>query len=667
MKKHVLTALAFMAAFYAGAQTTIFSQDFSTGIPATWTILNNDGLTPASNVNFVTNAWVWENNQHASGEFAISTSWYTPAGQSDDWMITERIVIPAGSTNVQLSWAATAFSGNYPDGYEVKLSPTGGDTVTDFTVSVFSIANENVGWTTRVFDLTPYAGDTITIAFHNNSNDDILLGIDDIKIQSNVPNYNLSHITFDSYIYMRPNENNQFTGDIRNLGFNTVTSFKLNYSVNGGAVVSSAIQGVSIKPLGYYHYEFPNPFSPSALGGQNVRMWTSDINGSNPDSDAGNDSLSRLIQVISNNAYKRPVFEEFTGAWCGYCPDGHLKLEEAKTDMPDLIPVSIHDYNGGSAADDRMTCAEGLTRSAAYAIGFPSGILDAVYYLDEADVAFDRIATAYTDNIWLDKVNIRLPMATPANVSLINTTYDTTTRQIGVTVSADFLSNVTGDYRLNVYVLEDSVKGSGSGWDQVNYFSDNSNGGSSWSGSPYTVLDDPIVGWAHNHVLRKALGGAWGTDNIIPDTVASGSNYTKTYSYKLPVTYKQNYISLVGIVEEYNADYKYRNILNGAEMDLIEKVTTGIAPVKESFENVSVYPNPASNVLRIAFDVKATTNVDAFVTNVLGEKIADIYSDTVSGGNHTLSWNTTDVANGIYFVTLKTATSQITKRFIVGK
>ncbi len=667
MKKHLLATLAILAAFYSNAQTTLFSQDFSTGIPATWTILNNDGLTPTTNVNFVTNAWVWENNQNAAGEFAISTSWYNPAGQSDDWMITERIVIPAGSTNVQLSWAATSFSRNYPDGYEVKLSPTGGDTVTDFTVSIFSIANENVGWTTRVFDLTPYAGDTITLAFHNNSNDDILLGIDDIKIQSNVPNYNLSHLTFDSYIYMRPNENNQFTGDIRNLGFNTVTSFKLNYSVNGGAVVSSTIQGVSIKPLGYYHYEFPNSFSPSALGGQNVTMWTSDINGANADSDASNDSLSRLIQVISNNAYKRPVFEEFTGAWCGYCPDGHLKLEEAKTSMPDLIPVSIHDYNGGSAADDRMTCAEGLTRSAAYAIGFPSGMLDAVYYLDEADVAFDRIVSAYTDNIWLDKVNIRLPMATPANVSLINTTYDSTTRQIGVTVSADFLSNVTGDYRLNVYVLEDSVKGSGSGWDQVNYFSNNSNGGSSWTGSPYVNLDDPIVGWAHNHVLRKALGGAWGTDNIIPDTVASGSNYTKTYSYTMPQAYKPNRISLVGIVEEYNADYKYRNILNGAEIDLIEKVTTGIAPVKESFENVSVYPNPASNLLRIAFDVKETTNVDAFVTNVLGEKIADIYSDTVSGGNHTLSWNTTDVANGIYFVTLKTATSQITKRFIVGK
>jgi hypothetical protein len=65
--------------------------------------------------------------------------------------------------------------------------------------------------------------------------------------------------------------------------------------------------------------------------------------------------------------------------------------------------------------------------------------------------------------------------------------------------------------------------------------------------------------------------------------------------------------------------------------------------------------------------MKETAMVDAYVTNMLGEKVADIYSDNVSTGAHTLSWYTTDVANGIYFVTLKTTTSQITKRFVVAK
>ncbi len=665
MKKNVLTALAIVTVLVSTAQTTIFSEGFNTGIPNTWTLLNVDGRTPASQTNFVNAAWIWDNNDYV-GRCALSTSWYNPAGAADDWMITAPIVIPTGSTNVQLTWRATATDNSYADGYEVKISPNAGNTVADFTVNAFSILHENVGWTSRAVDLTAYAGDTITIAFRNNSNDDVLLGVDDITVKTNVPNFNLSHNSFDSYIYMRPNENNQFTGDIRNLGFNTVTSFKLNYSVNGGATVSSTIQGVSITPLSYYHYEFPNAFSPSAVGGQHVKMWTSDINGSNPDSDLSDDSLDRFIQVISSIVTKRPVFEEFTGAWCGFCPDGYLKLKAAADAVPDLIPVSIHDYNGGSASNDRMTCAEGLERSSTYSIGFPSGILDAVYYLDETDVAFDRIQNAYTENSWLDKTIDRLPMVSPANVSLVNKTYDSTSRQINVTVKADFLADVTADYRLNLYVIEDSVIGSGSGWDQVNYFSDNSSGGSAWSGSPYATLDDPIVGWAHNHVLRKALGGAWGTDNVVPDSVTNGSTYSKTYSYTLPASYKANRIKLVGLVEEYNDDYKYRNILNGTEANLIE-VATGVAKVSDNFQNVSVYPNPTSNVLRIAFEMKETTLVDAYVSNMLGEKVADIYSDNISSGAHTLSWNTTDVTNGIYFVTLKTGTSQVTKRFVVAK
>lgn len=205
-------------------------------------------------------------------------------------------------------------------------------------------------WTQHAVDLTAYAGQTIKLAWRNNSNDQLLLAVDDINIKTNIPNYNLQHTAFDSYLYMRPNEQTQFTGDIFNLGFQSVNSFKLNYSVNGGPVVSSTISGVNIAPYSSYHYEYPNNYSPTANGGYNIKMWTSDINGANADSDHSNDSLPRFIQAISNNVTKRPVFEEFTGAWCGYCPDGNLKLELAKAATPSLIPVSIH---RGSTTSDK--------------------------------------------------------------------------------------------------------------------------------------------------------------------------------------------------------------------------------------------------------------------------------------------------------------------------
>jgi len=649
----------------ANSQTTIFNENFNTGIPNTWTLINNDNKTPAANVSFVNAAWVWDDNQQlGAGQIAVSTSWYNPVGAADDWLITPSITIPSGSTNVLLFWKATATSSQYADGYEVKLATNAGVTIPDFTVTLFSDLHENAYWTQHAVDLTAYAGQTIKLAWRNNSNDQLLLAVDDINIKTNIPNYNLQHTAFDSYLYMRPNEQTQFTGDIFNLGFQSVNSFKLNYSVNGGPVVSSTISGVNIAPYSSYHYEYPNNYSPTANGGYNIKMWTSDINGANADSDHSNDSLPRFIQAISNNVTKRPVFEEFTGAWCGYCPDGNLKLELAKAATPSLIPVSIH---RGSTTSDKMQSTEGSVRADLYAIGYPSGILDAVFFLDESDVAFDRVVSSNTDNAWLDKINVRIPMASPANVSLVNKTYDAGTRQLTVTVRADFGAAVTGDYRLNLYIIEDSVVGSGTGYNQVNYYSNASSGGSAWSGSPYAPLADPIVGWAHNHVLRKALGGAWGDASIIPSTVTAGSNYTKTYTYTLPGTWREDYVSIVGLVEEYNDDYKYRNILNGEEAKLIGS-WAGVEQVNnDNFASISVYPNPASNMLKVGFELKENSTLVAYVTNALGQKIADLYNGDVNTGEHTLSWYTQDVANGIYFVTLKTENSEITRRFVVNK
>lgn len=665
MKKSLLMVFAVVSLLTANSQTTIFNENFSTGIPNTWTLINNDNKTPEANVSFVNAAWVWDNDQQlGAGQIAVSTSWYNPVGAADDWLITPSITIPSGSTNVLLFWKATATSSQYADGYEVKLATNAGVTIPDFTVTLFSDLHENAYWTQHAVDLTAYAGQTITLAWRNNSNDQLMLAVDDINIKTNIPNYNLQHTAFDSYLYMRPNEQTQFTGDIFNLGFQAVNSFKLNYSVNGGPVVSSTITGVNIAPYSSYHYEYPNNYSPTANGGYNIKMWTSDINGANVDSDHSNDSLPRFIQAISNNVTKRPVFEEFTGAWCGYCPDGNLKLELAKAATPSLIPVSIH---RGSTTSDKMQSTEGSVRADLYAIGYPSGILDAVYFLDESDVAFDRVVSSNTDNAWLDKINVRIPMASPANVSLVNKTYDAGTRQLTVTVRADFGAAVTGDYRLNLYILEDSIVGSGTGYNQVNYYSNASSGGSAWSGSPYASLADPIVGWAHNHVLRKALGGAWGDASIIPSTVTAGSNYTKTYTYTLPGTWRENYVSIVGLVEEYNSDYKYRNILNGEEAKLIGS-WAGVEQINnDNFASISVYPNPASNMLKVGFELKENSTLLAYVTNALGQKIADLYNGDVNTGEHTLSWYTQDVANGIYFVTLKTENSEITRRFVVNK
>ena len=112
MKKQLL-ALALLGSGLANAQ--VWSQDFSTttppALPAGWMQNNVDGLTVASGLsNFLlgNNAWATYNaaaSDPAYGKVAVSVSWYTPSGVSNDWLITPSFTVPA---NAVLLWDAMA-------------------------------------------------------------------------------------------------------------------------------------------------------------------------------------------------------------------------------------------------------------------------------------------------------------------------------------------------------------------------------------------------------------------------------------------------------------------------------------------------------------------------------------------------------------------------------
>ncbi len=57
-------------------------------------------------------------------------------------------------------------------------------TVADFTVQLYSTTAENSTWTSREVALGAYAGQTVRIAFVNNSNDMYVLLVDNIKVEN---------------------------------------------------------------------------------------------------------------------------------------------------------------------------------------------------------------------------------------------------------------------------------------------------------------------------------------------------------------------------------------------------------------------------------------------------------------------------------------------------
>jgi hypothetical protein len=257
MKKLVLSSIALLSFFSAQSQV-IFNEDFdgiagptaggagTYNFPTGWTLANVDNKVPASAVAYVNAAWERREDFsfNVADSAAFSTSWYSPAGVADDWMITPAIgPLPA---NVVLSWNAVTYDPAYPDGYQVRImttAPTGttgsiGNLVTASTV-LYSIAAENTAWTNRTVSLNAYAGQTVYIAFRNNSNDKYLLLIDDVKLEVSAPfDANLLSLdTVPEYTIVPKNQvwNMPTMATVRNDGTNTLTNVALKLNVYNGA------------------------------------------------------------------------------------------------------------------------------------------------------------------------------------------------------------------------------------------------------------------------------------------------------------------------------------------------------------------------------------------------------------------------------------------------
>ncbi len=162
----------------------VLNEDFEWGaLRPGWTVIDVDGNTPDPMVDFVTDAFVVVDRFELGMNYAAySTSWYVPAGQANDWLVSPQITLGPASS---LSWLASAPDPMFPDGYEVRIS-TAGATVADFLANpvLLDVPAEADVFTPHTVDLAlaGYSNQDVYIAFRNESNDQYVLIIDDIEV-----------------------------------------------------------------------------------------------------------------------------------------------------------------------------------------------------------------------------------------------------------------------------------------------------------------------------------------------------------------------------------------------------------------------------------------------------------------------------------------------------
>lgn len=302
---------------------------------------------------------------------------------------------------------------------------------------------------------------------------------------------------------------------------------------------------------------------------------------------------------LQAQAVQKVLIEEFTGAWCGYCPMGGYDMVKAIEKYPDnAIGVAWH--NG-----DAMTLSEEAILGPIYTGGsYPSLAVNRVVgRIGTTGDPASNIVASYIPNL------IRNPASVEVTFKSVN--YNTVTKKVTVEVQAEFFAAMSGDIRFNLLIVEDSVVGTGTGYDQSNYYNDRGSshpfGG---KGAPY------IKGFIHRHVMRKALGGAWGTTGSLPLSIKAGDIKTFTYTETINSSWKPDRVSMVAVVQKYDQAEANRIILNAEEERLTVRsvrpaltvaptpyLITGLGTTKEQTITIK---NPHSAPITVDIELDGT-------------------------------------------------------------
>jgi hypothetical protein len=385
-------------------------------------------------------------------------------------------------------------------------------------------------------------------------------------------------------------------------------------------------------------YDFVHSVPLVAAGGMTYDIIVCVV--ANSDADPSNNCLGAIISAVSELVPKVTVGEEKTGEWCGWCPRGAVALANMSLSNPsDFIGIAVH--NG-----DAMTVSSYDGSIDDYIPGgYPGG-------------GVDRVESGDPGN-FLQMHNARASMIPPASVSVNSETNGSTAT---VTVSADFVGSLSGDYRLAVVLIEDAVSGSG----QSNFYNDGQSGAMAFPNTGSMPNFNFVGGGAtvtpvlHDHVAR-ALGSNQinGAPGSLPNSISSGSNHTYSYTFPINPSWSPWKMHAVGM------------LVNGSTGEILNAgITSGVLGLNDLAENnfnVSAIPNPTNGVSNIIVDLDVSAQMSIVVVDVLGNVVYNMAGTEIAAGSYKASVDLSNNANGVYFAQVVLNDTVKTVKIIVEK
>ncbi len=630
MKKVLLSALALSLFTAVNAQVLISESFDGTTLPEGWTKsqLNPVGWVFGSPASLSSTYWTvpTHTGNCAASNDDVNDNNTAAHDASMDLLITPSFDLSSASA------CALTFDIYHPGAWgstaHLRVSLDGGNTFSEFnTISV------DDAWRTVNVSLGAYVGNAdVKIAFRHNDNNVWAGGVAVDNVTIFIPAENnaaLVGITTPEFVMNTTDV--AITGVVENRGANPLTSFILDWSTATQSGTYT-FDGLNIAPFETYNFSHPVELEVG-MGNEDLDVVISETNGV-ADADPSDNSGAKLVHALLFNPSKKVLVEQGTGTWCGWCPRGHVFSEYMAETYPNSIEVAVHnaDPMANSTYDSGMGARIG---------GYPSGLVDRFFM----DIDPSQFEEAYLQ---------RIDQQTFADVS-VDLDYNHTTRNLQMTINANFAATVAGNFRLNALVVEDNVTGTASSYNQTNYYS----GGSAGPMGGYESLPNPVPAsqMVYHHVGRRIMGGWNGTAGTIPSQVEPSTTYSTTYSLTLPTSWDHTEISVVGLIIN-QADESIVNAQESGEiLSVAEQVEYGF-----SFE---LFPNPASDFVNVALQIEKPGVVLYDVYDMTGKLVKSIQAGTLSAGEYFQTVDVSELESGLYFVSILINGNQITRKLAV--
>ena len=578
---------------------------------------------------------------------ATSTSMYSPAGQSDDWMSTPQLYIP--DEFCTLTFKAQKYRDmkddklnvviwecderiNYLNSNVIDRMKAEGEIKT-FTLSIGETEEGLEGeYENFSIDLPKYSEKNIYIAFWNNNNNQSLIFLDDVMVTRNMK-YLLSMTSPESVVNAKDIKIEGMV--LINSDTDTYSDVKLTLKDSEGKEIDTfSLTGQSLKKNDFFQFQFNNPLP---LTVSEITNYTISVKLDNYES-----FVSGIVKNLSFEPEKRVVLEETTGTTCPNCPKGILAIERLEAKYGErFIPVSLHTYDRDpytSTALETYSLALGLVEAPSAMIqrnGIASLPMDA-----DSNGAF-IFSNGYS--LWQDFVDYEMSVPTYLEVSIPSASRNTETDMLNITLRVKSALNLKNQF-LYVFpvVLEDGFINS-----QLNtYYGVADPALGEWGkGGKYGVAEAHNI--THNDVARDYWGDVYGSNVGLPQKYVAGENYDATLQLSYPQSILDESKSKIVFMV---VDATTRAVVNAIRLPM-SKINTGIENVMNDSNDVNIRVNNST------VTATAEGNVSLELYTVSGSLLAK------AAGNGATSV-TANGYKGAVVVKVKTAEKTVTEKFI---